>query len=59
MSPLWLAGEAVTRAMFDLCKADWPAIHRYALDHGTQSTCTGWCAARSGPEHRGEFVSYL
>jgi hypothetical protein len=32
--PFWLPGEAVTRAMFELCREQRAAIRQYALDHG-------------------------
>jgi hypothetical protein len=32
--PLWLPGEALERAMFELCRDHWPTIRDYALAHG-------------------------
>jgi Rrf2 family protein len=34
--PLWLPDEALLRATFDLCRAHWFVIRRYALDHGAR-----------------------
>jgi hypothetical protein len=34
--PLWLPGEAIERAMFELCRDHWPAIQEYALAHGSR-----------------------
>jgi hypothetical protein len=34
--PLLLAGEALYRATFALCRAHCPAIRRYALNHRTR-----------------------